>query len=148
MPILELPKSKLVLHANELLKYGPGETVMARHRTDRIVRIGLEKSRQYGFGILLVSVFVALGYVAHRFISSPGWSWTVVIGCIGVCGLGVLSIEGRRVVIETADGTVRYPVMDAFEDAEGFVLSASAALGLEGAGGLDLEEKDLISADR
>jgi hypothetical protein len=142
MPILELPKSKLVLHADELLKYGPDETVMARYRTDRIVRLGLEKSREYGFGILLVTVFAALAYVAHRFITSPGWSWTVVIGCLGVCGLAVLSIEGRRLVIETADGTVRYPVVDAFEDAEGFVLSASAALGLGGAGGLDPDEKD------
>ena len=140
MPLLELPKSKLVLGTDELVKYGAGETVMARYPSERILRLRLEKSREYGFGFLLIGVFLALAFVAHRFIGSPGWSWAAVIVCLGIAGLGALSIEGRKIVIETADGTISYPVLDQYEDAEGFALSANSALGLAGE---EREEKDL-----
>ena len=44
MQILELPKSKLRLDSEELVKSGPGDAVVARYPTDHIERIALEKT--------------------------------------------------------------------------------------------------------
>jgi hypothetical protein len=131
MQVLDLPKSGISLHREEMLKYGPEDAVVARYPTERIVRIGLETTRELGMPIVLISVFVALAYVAHAFVASPGLAWTGVIVCLGVCGIVLLSIEGRRIVIETTNGTVAYPVQDLFEEAEGFVLSANSLLELD-----------------
>ena len=35
----------------------------------------------------------------------------------------VLMIDGRKIVLETKNGTVGYPVADAFAEADGFVIS-------------------------
>lgn len=146
MQVLDLPKSKLALHQDELVKYGPGETAVARYPTERIVHIGLERTRELGMPLLLVSVFLALAYVAHVFVASPAWSWTGVIVCLGICGLVLLGIEGRNLVIETTIGTVRYQVADLFEEAEGFVLSANALLELESQESSEDEEKQLVAS--
>jgi len=130
MQILDLPKSKLSLRSDELVKYGPGEAVVARFPTEHIVRIELEKSQEYTTAIILLAVFGALGFVSHQFVSSPGWSWAGVIACAGVCGFVLLGVEGRQLVVETTGGATRYPIVDLFEEAEGFVLSANALLGL------------------
>jgi len=131
MQVLDLPKSKLTLYTDELVKRGPGDSVVARYPTDRIVRIGLETSQEYATAFVLFTTFAALAFVSHQYISSPGWSWTAVILCLGICAIVIMGIEGRRLVIETTGGAARYPVADLFEEAEGFVLSANALLGLE-----------------
>ena len=117
---------------------------MARYPTQGIVRLGLEKSRELGVPFVLVSVFLALAYVAHEFVSSPGWSWTAVVVCLGICAVMIMSIEGRRIVIETTSGTVRYPVADLFEEAEGFVLSANALLELASLEQDESDAKELV----
>jgi hypothetical protein len=149
MQVLDLPKSRIALHRDEMVKYGPGETAIARYPTDQIRRIGLERSRELGAAIVIIGVFVSLAYVAHRYVASPGWSWTAVIVCLGICGFAFLGIEGRKLVIETPGGTVRYPVADLFEEAEGFVVSANALLALsdEECAGAESAEKQLVSLD-
>jgi hypothetical protein len=132
MQILELPKSKLRLDSEELVKSGPGDAVVARYPTDHIERIALEKTHEYGTAFLLVAVFASLAFVSNQYVESAAWSWTGVIVCLGICGLVVSGIEGRNVVIETTGGTTQYPVADLFEEAEGFVLSANTLLGLDG----------------
>ena len=148
MQVLDLPKSQLALHREEMVKYGPGDVVVARYPVERIVGIGLEKSRELGFPIVLTAVFAALAVVAYRYITSPGWSWTAVIVCLGICGVVLASIEGRKLVIETKNGTVRYPVADLFEEAEGFVVSANAMLELGGMERIGAEdEKPLVASE-
>jgi hypothetical protein len=132
MQMLELPKSKLRLDSEELVKSGPGDAVVARYPTDHIKRIGLEKTHEYGTAFLLIAVFASLAFVSNQYVESAAWSWVGVIVCLGICGLVISGIEGRSVVIETTGGTTQYPVADLFEEAEGFVLSANALLGLEG----------------
>lgn len=146
MQVLDLPKSKLSLHRDEMVKYASGDAVVARYPTSGILGIELEKTRQIGFPIVLSAVFLALAFVSYRFVESPGWSWTGVIVSLGICGLVVLSTEGRDLVIETTTGTVRYPVADLFEEAEGFVVSANALLAIGGVERSEMgetEEKDL-----
>ncbi len=145
MQVLDLPKSRLALHQDEMVKYGPGDTAIARYPTDQIVKIGLEKSREFGPAIVLIGVFASLAFVAYRFVESPGWSWTAVIVCLGICGFALLCIEGRKLVIETAAGTVRYPVADLYEEAEGFVLSANSLLELGGPEEVEREGKELVA---
>ncbi len=147
MQVLDLPKSKLALHRDEMVKYGLGDTVVARYPTEQITRIGLEKSRDLGFPILMISVFAALAFVSHQYIASPGWSWTAVIACLGVCGIFVMSIEGRRIMIETTTGTIRCAVADLFEEAEGFVISANSMLELENLEKMENEDKPLVTTE-
>ena len=138
MQILDLPKSKIALRRDEIVKYGPGETTIARFPTTEIARIGLEKSREFAFPAILVGVFASLACVARVYIQDPGWSWTAVIVCAGICAFALLAIEGRKLVIETPSGTVRYPVADVWEEAQGFVVSANTLLksgGLDGSSG-------------
>jgi hypothetical protein len=144
MQILELPKSKLALHDEELIKLGSNDSVLARHPTTGIVALRLEKTQQYAFATLILSVFTGLALVAYRYVASPGWSWTAIIVCLGICGFTFFGIEGRQLVVETTSGTVRYPLADLFEEAEGFVLSANSLLQLERE---ESEDKDLISSD-
>lgn len=147
MPVLDLPKTKLALHADEMLKYGPGDVVVARYPTDQIIKIGLEKSKDLGFPCVVTAVFGALAFVSYRFISSPGWSWAAVIVCLGVCGIVMMSIDGRKIVVETTNGTVRYVVAELFEEAEGFVLSANSLLELERPIEVDDQAKQLVEAE-
>jgi hypothetical protein len=147
MQILDLPKSKLRLDTDELVKCGPGDSVVARYPTEHIVRIGLEKTQEYGTAFVLIAIFASLAFVSNQYVESAGWSWTGVIVCLGICGLVLTGIEGRSLVIETTGGVVQYPVADLFEEAEGFVLSANALLGLERFERPTDEDKPLSPAD-
>jgi len=128
--ILTLPKSQLSLRDDELIKSGPDDVVVARFPTSQIARIGIEKTRAYGAAMGFIAVLVALAAVAHVYIASPGWSWLAIIACAAGSGCVLLGIEGRELVIETTNGEARYPVIDLFDEAEGFVLSANGLLGL------------------
>lgn len=155
MQTLDLPKSKIAIRNDELVKYGTEDVVVARHPTEHIVRIELEKVQEFATAAFLIAVLGALAFVCHHFVSSPGWSWAGVIVCVGACGFVILGIEGRQLVVETTGGTTRYPIADLFEEAEGFVLSANAMLGLasfagSGSQGIERDERDekkLISAE-
>ena len=149
MQVLDLPKSRIALHRDEMVKYGPGDTAIARYPTDQIVSVELEKTRELGGAGVIIAIFASLAFVAHRYVTSPGWAWTAVIACLGICAFAVLGIEGRRLVIETSGGTARYPVADLFEEAEGFVVSANTllALGAEQGSETEVEDKELVAAD-
>ena len=143
MPVLDLPKSKLTLDRDELLKLGPDDTVVARYRTDQILGLGIEQSRDFGAPLVFAAVFLSLAFVSFRFVEAPGWSWAGTIVCLGVSALSLMSIQCQKLVISTSGGTVRYPVLDLVEEAEGFVVSANSILEL---GGED-DDKQLVAAN-
>ena len=130
MQLLTLPKSQLTLREGELIKSGPDDVVVARFPTEQISRLGLEPTRSYGAAFGIVLVLLALAMLAHLHIASPGWSALAILACLAGCACVVLGIEGRELVIETANGEARYPISDLFDEAEGFVLSANGLLGL------------------
>ena len=66
MQILDLPKSKLRLDTDELVKGGAGDSVVARYPTEHIVRIRLEKTQEYGTALVLIAIFMALAFVSNH----------------------------------------------------------------------------------
>lgn len=133
MQHLTLPRTRLTLRDGELVKTGDDDVVVARFPTDRIARLSLEKTHAFGTACAVVAVLGALALVARLHVESPAWSWAAIIVCAAGCALVLLGIEGRELVIKTRSGEARYPVMDVFEEAEGFVLSANGLLGLDAA---------------
>lgn len=126
---LQLPKTGLTLSTNGVLrKHGRGNIVIASFAMSEIKNIHCEKTMDYSFPIVLTTVFAALGVAAWLYIPSPGWSWAAVIACGAAVLISLVIIEGRKIVLETKNGTVAYGVIDSFEDAEGFVISVKQRL--------------------
>ncbi|MAG94598.1 MAG: hypothetical protein CMJ48_12745 [Planctomycetaceae bacterium] len=128
MEDIQLPKTKIALSDGVIRKLGKDGAVIATFTLDDLKDIRCEKSADYPFPLGLIAVFSSLAVVAKQFIPSPGLGWTVSILCAGVSIFSVIIICGRRIVLETRDGTVGYPVVDGFEEAEGFAVSVRQRL--------------------
>jgi len=125
---LELPKTKLVVRDGILKKMCNGDAVVAELPLTDITDVHVEKTADYPFPGVIIAIFAALAIVCRAYAPSAGWGWTGAIVCLGIVGFAVLMIFGRKIVIETIDGTVGYPVGDAFEEADGFVISLKQKL--------------------
>lgn len=123
MDDLELPRSRLYLADGVLCKLSENDVAIGRFPLDKIRDIRLETSRDYALPLILFGVFSGLAMVAKQFISSPALAWSAAIVCVGIAVFALITIDGRKVVIETNDGVVGYPVSDGWEDAEGFVIT-------------------------
>ena len=130
MANLELPGTRLILDGDVLRKYGAGDNLIGEFDLEQIRDIRSETTAEYLFPGIMGSVGIGLAVVCRQFIPWEGWGWVGVIVCLGLAGLVFLSVHGRKIVIETADGTVGYPVSDGFEEADGFVLTIRQRLNL------------------
>ena len=120
---LQLPKTKLALHDGMLTKTGEDDALIAELPLSEISDVRIEKTTEYPFPLVIVGIFLALAVVSKVYMPSTGWGWAGTIVCLGIAGFAVMMISGRKIVIETQNGTVGYPVADGFEEADGFVVS-------------------------
>lgn len=125
---LELPKTRLAVSDGALRKTGKNDTLVAELPLANIADIRVERTADYPLPCVICAVFVALAVVSKVYVTSTGIGWTGAIICLCIAGLAVLAIHGRKIVIETKDGLVGYPVADTFEEADGFVVSVKAML--------------------
>jgi hypothetical protein len=122
MPRIELPKTNLRLQGQDLLKYSHPEALVGSFPLSQIVDVRLERHTEF-FGLIAAGMFAALAAVAKAYIPWPGVAWAATIVALAAALLCTLIVSGRKIVIETKDGLVSYIVADAFEEAEGFVVS-------------------------
>jgi hypothetical protein len=120
---LQLPKTKLMVRDETLTKTGKNDEVLAEFQLTDITNVRVEKTVEYSFPAVIISVLVSLAVVCKLYVPIAGLAWAGTIVCLGIAGLIMLSVHGRKFVIETQNGVVGYPVTDTFEDADGFVLS-------------------------
>ena len=125
---LQLPKTKLFIHADKLTKKGDNDAVVAEFPLGDIDEVRVEGTADYPFPIAVILIFGSLAYVAKTYIPYTGLGWTAAIICIAIAAFAPLLINGRKIVIETTNGAVGYPVADAFEEADGFVISLKRRL--------------------
>lgn len=125
---LVLPKTKLSFSEGRLVKFGPGDTVLAQFDARDIVSLRIERTKEYPFPIALCLGMIALMFVAKTYVESTGWSWVVTIVCGVLAVFALVMIDGRKIVVETSNGTAGFLVTDQFDHAEGFVLAACQLL--------------------
>ena len=126
--ILSLPKTKLILADGTLRKRGSGDEVIATFELADVKDIYCENTVDVAFPAVMSLVLAALAMIAKLYITSEGWGWTVCILCSGLAVLSLLMISGKKIFVETEDGTVGYAVQDSFDDADGFVISVKQHL--------------------
>lgn len=128
MEDLELPKTKLFLFGNVLKKSGKNGTTIATFALADINDIRCKKTSEYALPVMLIAVFASLAIVSKTYIPWPGLDWTAAIICGAIALFAIVLICGRKIVLDTDEGTVAYLVSDTFEEAEGFVLSVRQRL--------------------
>lgn len=128
MTELNLSKTKLTYRNGILTKEGGSGATNATFDAKDIKSVRVEETAEYGFPLVIGAVFAGLATVSKLYVSSPGWSWTGTIICLGVVFFSMLMVKGRKIVVETKDGSVGFQVNDQFEEADGFVLSLRNAL--------------------
>lgn len=128
MPELSLPKTRLFYADGTLTKQTSDGATLASFPGNEIKAVRSEETAEYGFPLVLGAVFAGLATVSKMFIESPGLSWSATIVCGGIVAFSLLMVKGRKIVIETKNGSIGYPVNDQFEEADGFVVSLRHAL--------------------
>ena len=128
MDELSLPKTKLAYRDGLLIKTGKDDVVLASFTRKDITSIRTEKSILYG-AIALPAIFIALAIVSRCYIPSGVLNWLAIIASFAIAAFTFCMIFTQKVVIETKNGEVSYPVNDGFEEADGFALSIMSELG-------------------
>ena len=128
MSELSLPKTKLILRDGTLLKLGKNDVTVGSYSLYNIVDIRIEKTTDWIFPLLVMGTFLALAAVAKFYIQHAGLGWAVAIILLGCASFCSLMVSGRKIIVQTTYGTVGYPVLDTFEEADGFVLSLKEIL--------------------
>ena len=128
MEDLNLPKTKLSLSDGVLKKLSKNDALVATFALEDIKDIRCDKSADYAFPLILIAVFSSLAIVSIFYIPWTGLGWTLAIMCGGAALFSIQIIYGRKIVLETDNGTVGYPVADTYEEADGFVVSVKQRL--------------------
>lgn len=128
MSELTLPKTKLSFGNGTLTKAGSGNSVVGSFSVGEISSVRIEETREYGGAGFLGVTFLALAIVSKSYIPNDFWAWSAAIVCLAIVVFSVTLIKCHNIVIETSNGSVAYPVMDSFEEADGFVISLKYAL--------------------
>ncbi|MGB6041782.1 MAG: hypothetical protein WBF93_01380 [Pirellulales bacterium] len=125
---LRLPKTKLILRDGTLLKLGKNDATVGSYSIRDIVDVRIEKTTDWVFPAVLIGTCLALALVSKVYIPYPGWGWVIAVILLGLAGFCSLMVSGRKVIVETTNGSAGYPVSDTFEEADGFVLSLKGIL--------------------
>ena len=137
MDDLYLPGTKISLSDGVIRKYASDGSLMASFDLEDVREIRCVRTAEDSFSLVLVAIFTALGFVAREFITSAGIAWTVAVLCWGLALFCIVLIYGRKLVLETEEGTVGYPVADGPDEAEGFVMSVKHEMRRMAAGSSD-----------
>lgn len=126
-PVIQLPKSGLLVQDGFLLKRAKDGTIIGRHCLADLRDAGIRSAVDY-IGVVFFVGFGALAVVAKLYLASAGWSWAGSI-MLAVASLFCLAIARQpRIWIESACGRAEYAMQDDARDCEGFVLSVKGML--------------------
>jgi len=119
---LNLEKSHLTLRDGVLVKHAAGGKIVARHVLADITKVQMIRKFET-VNILISLAAFALAGVAYTSIehSVARWGVTILLGIIALIGAAI--VQQFYLELECDKETVRYPMNDPEEDAQGFFIS-------------------------
>lgn len=120
---ISLPRTRLFLEDGVLKKMSNTGAVISSFPLEDIHEVKVIEKMDFAVPLVIIIPSVALAFVCKIFINNPGWSWTGAIVCVAVAGFGFLTAKCIYIEVATKNGSVRYPVSDQVEEANGFVMT-------------------------
>jgi hypothetical protein len=124
---IELPVSGLCVRDGELQRRNDKGVIIARHKLASLERVSTHRKID-PTAIVFVLASVSLAIVCQLYVPSEVWSWVTFAAFMFVGLLCFFGITKLTIMVESADGNVRYDANDPQADVEGFVLSLQAML--------------------
>lgn len=125
---LDLPKTKLAVLEDSLIKTGKSDTLVAELPFAEITNIYVEKTADYLLPVIVIVFFTGLAAISVVYVPFAGLKWVGALICLCFAAFASVMSSGCKIVIETKDGSVGYPVLDLPEEADGFVISIKRKL--------------------
>jgi hypothetical protein len=120
--LMSLPKTRLTLIGNELIKKSPKGDVVSRHTLDTIKDVQtIKKNDPICAAIIGISGLLAI--ITKFFIPSILWSWIAFIFFSVLSLFGLLAMQKYQIKIIFNDSEIAFDILDQPDEGVGFASS-------------------------
>ena len=128
--VLTLPKSRISVSSEEVLKCSPTGEVIARHKLSSLTGATVKKYFD-PFSIVFGIAGAALIYFPSQHVESEMLRWILIAIGVVLCILSIFGCYASKLVLVSRDGEIVYSTADDPEQIQGFAASLADMI-LEG----------------